>query len=182
MQTKRAIRRILVLDDDAFILKTISHALGRLGYAQVVTTSSAAQALTLLRDDGSAVDFVFFGPDGHLKVPHIGRVIIQDDVEIGANTTIDRGGIRDTIIGEFLATALSHYEPGSVSLEITSMIADQDQVVLQWTSRARTLDGRPYENDCIGVFTIRDGRIQGVREYMDTLYAHEVVFSDMAPE
>ena len=37
MQTKRAIRRILVLDDDAFILKTISHALGRLGYAQVVT-------------------------------------------------------------------------------------------------------------------------------------------------
>jgi EAL domain-containing protein (putative c-di-GMP-specific phosphodiesterase class I)/CheY-like chemotaxis protein len=59
MQTKRAIRRILVLDDDAFILKTISHALGRLGYAQVVTTSSAAQALTLLRDDGGAVDFVF---------------------------------------------------------------------------------------------------------------------------
>jgi uncharacterized protein len=88
---------------------------------------------------------------------------------------------RDTIIGEFLATALSHYEPGSVSLEITSMIADHDQVVLQWTSRARTLDGRPYENDCIGVFKIRDGQIQGVREYMDTLYAHDVVFSDLAP-
>ena len=34
------------------------------------------------------------------KVPQIGRVIIQDDVEIGANTTIDRGGIRDTVIGE----------------------------------------------------------------------------------
>ena len=40
------------------------------------------------------------GPTGHLKVPQIGRVIIQDDVEIGANTTIDRGSIRDTIIGE----------------------------------------------------------------------------------
>jgi UDP-3-O-[3-hydroxymyristoyl] glucosamine N-acyltransferase len=37
---------------------------------------------------------------GHLKVPQIGRVIIQDDVEIGANTTIDRGALRDTIIGE----------------------------------------------------------------------------------
>ena len=37
---------------------------------------------------------------GHLKVPQIGRVIIQDDVEIGANTTIDRGGLKDTIIGE----------------------------------------------------------------------------------
>ncbi len=37
---------------------------------------------------------------GHIKVPQIGRVIIQDDVEIGANTTIDRGASRDTIIGE----------------------------------------------------------------------------------
>ncbi len=39
-------------------------------------------------------------PRGHLKVPQIGRVIIQDDVEIGANTTIDRGASRDTVIGE----------------------------------------------------------------------------------
>ena len=36
----------------------------------------------------------------HLKVPQIGRVVIQDDVEIGANTTIDRGTTRDTVIGE----------------------------------------------------------------------------------
>jgi UDP-3-O-[3-hydroxymyristoyl] glucosamine N-acyltransferase len=40
------------------------------------------------------------GPAGHIKVPQIGRVIIQDNVEIGANTTIDRGGMRDTVIGE----------------------------------------------------------------------------------
>jgi UDP-3-O-[3-hydroxymyristoyl] glucosamine N-acyltransferase len=40
------------------------------------------------------------GPGGHLKVPQIGRVIIQNDVEIGANSTIDRGANRDTIIGE----------------------------------------------------------------------------------
>ena len=37
---------------------------------------------------------------GHLKVPQIGRVIIQDSVEIGANTTIDRGSLRDTVVGE----------------------------------------------------------------------------------
>ncbi len=40
------------------------------------------------------------GPGGHLKVPQIGRVVIQDDVEIGANTTIDRGANRDTVVGE----------------------------------------------------------------------------------
>ena len=33
-------------------------------------------------------------------MPQVGRVIIQDDVEIGAGTTIDRGAIRDTVIGE----------------------------------------------------------------------------------
>jgi len=38
--------------------------------------------------------------EGHLKVPQIGRVIIQDDVEVGANTTIDRGSTHDTVIGE----------------------------------------------------------------------------------
>jgi UDP-3-O-[3-hydroxymyristoyl] glucosamine N-acyltransferase len=44
--------------------------------------------------------FVLFGPEGHLKVPQTGRVLIQNDVEIGAGTTIDRGGLRDTVIGE----------------------------------------------------------------------------------
>jgi UDP-3-O-[3-hydroxymyristoyl] glucosamine N-acyltransferase len=34
------------------------------------------------------------------KVPQVCRVIIQDDVEIGANSTIDRGAVRDTVIGE----------------------------------------------------------------------------------
>jgi UDP-3-O-[3-hydroxymyristoyl] glucosamine N-acyltransferase len=39
------------------------------------------------------------GERGHLKVPQIGRVLIGDDVEIGANTTIDRGSGPDTVIG-----------------------------------------------------------------------------------
>jgi UDP-3-O-[3-hydroxymyristoyl] glucosamine N-acyltransferase len=44
--------------------------------------------------------FIFFGPDGHLKVPQTGRVLIQNNVEIGAGSTIDRGSLRDTVIGE----------------------------------------------------------------------------------
>jgi len=39
-------------------------------------------------------------PQGHQKIPQTRRAIIQDDVEIGANTTIDRGATRDTVIGE----------------------------------------------------------------------------------
>ncbi len=43
-----------------------------------------------------------FAPDagGWFKVPQVGGVRIGDDVEIGANTTIDRGAIEDTIIGD----------------------------------------------------------------------------------
>jgi UDP-3-O-[3-hydroxymyristoyl] glucosamine N-acyltransferase len=39
------------------------------------------------------------GPKGHLKVPQLGRVVIHDDVEVGANSTIDRGAGPDTVIG-----------------------------------------------------------------------------------
>lgn len=44
-----------------------------------------------------------YGPGpkgGMIKIVQVGRVIIQDDVEIGANTTIDRGTMDDTVIGE----------------------------------------------------------------------------------
>jgi len=40
------------------------------------------------------------GREGHIKVPQLGRVIIEDDVEIGSGTTIDRGTGPDTLIGE----------------------------------------------------------------------------------
>lgn len=40
------------------------------------------------------------GRDGHVKVPQLGRVVIEDQVEIGSNTTIDRGTGPDTLIGE----------------------------------------------------------------------------------
>jgi UDP-3-O-[3-hydroxymyristoyl] glucosamine N-acyltransferase len=39
-------------------------------------------------------------PDGHTKIPQLGRVIIQDQVEIGSCTTVDRAALGDTVIGE----------------------------------------------------------------------------------
>ena len=44
--------------------------------------------------------FGFATADGvHHKVPQVGRVIIEDDVEIGANSAIDRGSLGDTVVG-----------------------------------------------------------------------------------
>ncbi|MFA5956160.1 UDP-3-O-(3-hydroxymyristoyl)glucosamine N-acyltransferase [Hyphomicrobium sp.] len=76
---------------DCFIgpLTTVTHAL--VGDRVIIHSG------TRIGQDG----FGFaIGHSRHLKVPQIGRVIIQDDVEIGANTTIDRGALKDTIIGE----------------------------------------------------------------------------------
>jgi UDP-3-O-[3-hydroxymyristoyl] glucosamine N-acyltransferase len=45
--------------------------------------------------------FGFVSASGRqVKVPQAGRVLIQNDVEIGAGTTIDRGSVRDTVVGE----------------------------------------------------------------------------------
>jgi UDP-3-O-[3-hydroxymyristoyl] glucosamine N-acyltransferase len=40
-----------------------------------------------------------FRDGAHHKIPHVGRCIVGDDVEIGANTTVDRGSIDDTVVG-----------------------------------------------------------------------------------
>jgi UDP-3-O-[3-hydroxymyristoyl] glucosamine N-acyltransferase len=38
--------------------------------------------------------------NGHVHLKHVGRCILENDVEVGANTTIDRGSIGDTVVGE----------------------------------------------------------------------------------
>lgn len=38
-------------------------------------------------------------PDGHRKIPQVGTVVIEDDVEVGANATIDRATLGETVIG-----------------------------------------------------------------------------------
>ena len=48
---------------------------------------------------------------------------------------------RDAIVDDFLATARSYFEPNSIEIEITGMTAEDDRVVLQWTSRARVRSG-----------------------------------------
>ena len=53
--------------------------------------------------DGSVIGKKGFGffpnKNGNLRYPHIGMVIIHDNVEIGCNNTIDRGSISNTVIG-----------------------------------------------------------------------------------
>ena len=53
--------------------------------------------------DGSKIGIKGFGfipnRDKNIRTPHVGKVIIEDGVEIGANSTIDRGSLSNTVIG-----------------------------------------------------------------------------------
>ncbi len=80
----------VVLGDDCLIGPSASLACALVGKRVIIHAGAC------IGQDG----FGFApGAQGHLKVPQLGRVIIEDDVEIGANTTIDRGALDDTVVG-----------------------------------------------------------------------------------
>lgn len=71
--------------------------------------NNASIAYCLMGDDCYIYTGARIGQDGfgfsvvngrHVRIPQIGRVIIGNDVEVGANTCIDRGALDDTIIGD----------------------------------------------------------------------------------
>jgi UDP-3-O-[3-hydroxymyristoyl] glucosamine N-acyltransferase len=63
----------------------------------VIGKRAVIQAGAIIGGDGFG-----FAKDGEcwVKIPQIGRVVIGDDVEVGANTSIDRGALDDTVIGD----------------------------------------------------------------------------------
>lgn len=72
-------------------------------WSSVTLYARAVLGSRVLVQSGARIGCDGFGyvyRDGaHNKIPHVGRCIIEDDVEIGANSTIDRGSIDDTVIG-----------------------------------------------------------------------------------
>lgn len=57
------------------------------------------------------------------KMPHVGRVVLEDDVEIGANTTVDRGSIGDTVLGRSVKLDNLIHLAHNVRLGAGSMLA-----------------------------------------------------------
>ncbi len=81
----------VVVGDDVHLYPNVTLYSGTVVGARVVVHSGA-------RIGCDGYGYVF--KDGaHQKIPHVGRCLIEEDVEIGANTTIDRGSIDDTIVG-----------------------------------------------------------------------------------
>ena len=69
--------------------------------ANVTITHSIIGNCTIIHQ-GSSIGQDGFGfamsASGHIKIPQVGRVIIKNNIEIGANCSIDRGSMNDTVI------------------------------------------------------------------------------------
>jgi ketosteroid isomerase-like protein len=89
---------------------------------------------------------------------------------------------RDEIIDDFLGGMGPLLVPGTLEIALVGTIAEGDRVVAEWTSRAETVFGGTYDNRCIGVYTVRDGRITGVVEYTDTRHVAATLFPDLFPD
>ncbi len=84
----------------------------------------------------------------------------------------------DGIMDGFFTRIFGRLDAGvPVVQDVHRIIADGEYAVAEWTTHARTRDGRCYDNDYAGVFRVVDGRLSAVTEYLDTAYAKQVLFS-----
>lgn len=61
--------------------------------------------------------------------------------------------------------------PNGAEFTVTGMIAEDDKVAAEANMKATTAMGTPYDNSYHFLFTIEDGKIARMKEYMDTYHA-----------
>lgn len=83
----------------------------------------------------------------------------------------------DEIFGSFVARMVERLVPESMEFEFVGVIAEGERVLAEWKTRALARAGGRYDQHCLAVFTVRDGRIAAVHEHFDTLHAQTVVFA-----
>ena len=93
-----------VIGEGCFIGDNVTIGAGVRLYPRVVVYHDCVLGDNLIAHSGAVIGADGFGfamEEGRwIKIPQIGRVVIGNDVEIGANTTIDRGALDDTVIGD----------------------------------------------------------------------------------
>jgi ketosteroid isomerase-like protein len=101
-------------------------------------------------------------------------------------TWILRGGLPasgtwtgpDGILDGFFPRIFGRLDPEvPVVQDVHRIIADGEYAVAEWTTHARTRDGRRYDSDYAAVFRVVNGQLAAVTEYLDTAYAQRVLFA-----
>jgi UDP-3-O-[3-hydroxymyristoyl] glucosamine N-acyltransferase len=87
---------VVVGDDVVIGADCVLHPNVTLYSGTVLGDRVSVQAGAVIGADGFGY---VFARHAHQKIPHVGRCLIESDVEIGANSTVDRGSVGDTVIG-----------------------------------------------------------------------------------
>jgi ketosteroid isomerase-like protein len=118
-----------------------------LDYLDAMRRGDHARAFEAFAEDATWTTAPSMPWPGHFR----GRRSIFDDY-----FAVDKG---------LFTTGMSSYD-----LETRNVVAAGGCVVVEMRHRAEGLNGRRYETDHCVVFDVRGGRIQAVREYIDSLY------------
>ncbi len=99
----------------------------------------------------------FFTEDAVWHVPRSNPSIVP-------NPRVGRAGVLD-----ILTSGVGIYQPGSMSMVLHRLVADARHVAAQCDLTAKLANGDDYDNQYFFLFSLRDSRIDGVWEYLDTL-------------
>lgn len=84
---------------------------------------------------------------------------------------------RQAILTDFLAQGLGLYRAGTLELELTRMISDDDVVAIEWHAVGTSTAGNAYDNEYAFFFTLKHSRITSIREYCDTLHVRDTLYA-----
>lgn len=87
----------------------------------------------------------------------------------GISGTKDKTGF-----GEMLGGLSGGVEGGAIRLTPQAFIAEGDKVAVETESYAELKNGRVYNNEYLFVFEVRDGKIQSIKEYLDTEHTRAI--------
>jgi len=84
---------------------------------------------------------------------------------------------KQAVLGMFAQGIGLYSQTDPMQIDIEDLVAENDTVCAQLVIQAKTAKGKDYKNHYHFVFKVRDGQIHAVKEYVDTQYAHDVLFS-----
>lgn len=106
--------------------------------------------------------------------------LLADDVRWFAPPSGELGGMYDgkeAVLG-LMSQGVGLYDADvPMVLDIEQMVAEDDWVCVQLVLEAKTAKGEDYRNHYHFAFQLRGGKLTYVKEYLDTQYAHEKLFS-----
>ena len=101
-------------------------------------------------------------------------VITEDIVAVAKGTSV-LSTTRDHAQTLEAVAGLKASTKNGIAFDIVSLTEEGDRVVCETKGSSELVTGQPYNNEYVFIFTLRDGRVCGIREYFDTKLVDETM-------